>query len=58
MTLKELASKTKELIHEHPSSKEELLELYYLAVSEVEEGGSENHKCELALNSMYELINE
>lgn len=57
MILKELAIKTKELIHEHPSLKNELLEFYYLAASEIEEGGSETHECYLALESMKELIN-
>jgi hypothetical protein len=45
------------MIDMHPKHTEELRELYFLALSEVEDGGSETHECELAYNDMLEVIN-
>lgn len=57
MDLKQLREETHKLIHDNPDLKSEILDFYDLAVSEVEEGGSEMHECELAHNDMLELIN-
>ena len=32
-------------ILEYPSKKEIIKDIYYLALSEIEEGGSESHEC-------------
>lgn len=45
------------MIDIHPKHTEELRELYFLAVSEIEEGGSETHECELAYTDIQDLIN-
>jgi hypothetical protein len=58
MSIIELRQKVKELALEHPLFKEELYDFYYLAVSEIEEGGSEMHECELAYNDMLELVEQ
>ena len=56
MNLAQLKEKTKELITKNPELKDDLMEFYYLAVSEIEEGGSESHECELAYSDMMDLI--
>lgn len=58
MNLPELKAEAIRIIKAKPELKSEISELYYLAVSEVEEGGSEMHECELALNDMLELEKE
>jgi hypothetical protein len=58
MTKHDLLSFTKTFIIEHPDKKEEIKDLYYLALSEIEDGGSETHECELAYGSMIDLIND
>ena len=45
-----------EKIKEHSSLKEGILELYYLALDEIEEGGSEAHECNLCISSINDLI--
>lgn len=55
MTLSELREEAKKLISHHPELKDEIMDFYYLAVSEIEEGGSESHECELAYNDMMDL---
>ena len=56
MNLAQLKEKTKELITKNPELKDDLMEFYYLAVSEIEEGGSESHECELAYSDMMDLL--
>jgi hypothetical protein len=58
MNLAELKSEAVKIIAERPELKSEIQDLYSLAVSEIEEGGSEMHECELAYNDMVELKNE
>ncbi len=41
---------------EYPSKKEIIKDIYYLALSEIEEGGSEMHECQLAINDIQEII--
>ena len=56
MTLKELHRYCIQTIREHPHHEVEIGNLYELAVMEVEDGGSEAHECELAMNDIGELI--
>lgn len=56
MNLAQLKEKTKELVSKNPDLRDDLMEFYYLAVSEIEEGGSEHHECELAYSDMMDLI--
>ena len=58
MTIQELRQETRKFIAENPNLKDEISDFYYLAVSEIEEGGSESHECDLAYNDMVELIKE
>jgi hypothetical protein len=58
MNLHQLKEETKKFVAENPDLKDEILDFYYLAVSEIEEGGSESHECDLAYNDMVELIKE
>ena len=58
MNLPQLKEETKKFVAENPDLKDEILDFYYLAVSEIEEGGSESHECDLAYNDMVELIKE
>jgi hypothetical protein len=58
MGIKELKETTLKLIDMHPKHTEELRELYFLAMSEIEEGGSEEHECDLAYRDMLEVIGE
>jgi ERCC4-related helicase len=54
-TLKEVAIS---IIKEFPDLKSEIQDLYSLALSEIEEGGSESHECQLAINDMNELVKD
>jgi hypothetical protein len=45
------------MIDKHPHLTEEIRDLYSLAASEIEEGGSESHECHLAYEDINELIN-
>lgn len=58
MGIKELKDQVLKLIDMHPKHTEELRDLYFLAMSEIDEGGSETHECELALRDMLELVGE
>ena len=56
MTLLELKAFTIDLIKQYPHHKGQLTEYYYLAESEIEEGGSVQHECELAERDMIDLV--
>jgi hypothetical protein len=58
MNLQQLKAEAIRIIKAKPELKEEIQDLYFLAVSEIEEGGSEMHECELAYNDMVELENQ
>lgn len=58
MNLQQLKQRTLEFIKEYPSYETEFLDYYYLAVAEIEEGGSENHECDLAYNDMLAIVND
>lgn len=57
MNLQQLKERTLEFIQKRPDLKSELVDYYQLAVSEIEEGGSEQHECELTYSDMLDLIN-
>lgn len=57
MTLSELRKESLRLVKEHPQHANDIWDFYSLAVSEIEEGGSESHECDLAYNDINELIN-
>lgn len=56
MNLQQLKVQALKIIKEKPELKSEIQDLYSLAISEIEEGGSEMHECQLAYNDMLELI--
>ena len=58
MNLQQLRTYCKETIDKHPHLTNEIRDLFSLAVSEIEEGGSEVHECSLAIQDIEELINE
>jgi hypothetical protein len=58
MNIKQLKEHAQGIIQNHPILKDEVVELFELAMSEIEEGGSESHECQLAINDMDELVNE
>lgn len=51
----ELKAEAIRIIKSKPNLKSEIQDLYSLALSEIEEGGSETHECYLAYNDMIEL---
>ena len=57
-SLMELKVAVLRLIDKYPKKGDELREFYHLAVSEIEEGGSESHECSLAWRDMLELVGE
>jgi hypothetical protein len=58
MTLQELKSYAEEMSAKYPQLDDEIRDLYFLAVTEVEDGEPEYHECELAVGSIDELIAE
>ena len=58
MTTKELAIQALDIIKNHPNLASEINDLFQLAKDVIEEGGSEDHECELALESMHQLVTE
>ena len=58
MDLQQLKTEAIRIIKAKPELKSEIQDLFSLAVSEIEEGGSESHECELAYNDMVELENQ
>jgi len=56
MPLEELRGYCKEVIKDYPKIESDIVELFTLCVSEIEEGGSESHEVELCLGDIEELI--
>jgi hypothetical protein len=56
MTLEQLKTKSVELAKQYPQYEDQIRDLFLLAQDEIEEGGSETHECELAINDMEYLI--
>lgn len=58
MDLQQLKTEAIRIIKAKPELKSEIQDLFSLAISEIEEGGSESHECELTYNDMIELENQ
>ena len=57
MTLKYLLEKCKEAAKKRSELRQDIMKLYVMAQDEVDEGGSEDHEVELALEDLKALIN-
>ena len=57
MTLRDLYQYCVETAEKYPSMENEIHGFYDLAQMEVEDGGSEDHECELAVSDINDLIN-
>ena len=58
MTLSDLKEYAEGVSKPYPQLDDEVRDLYFLAVTEVEDGESEANECELAIGSIDELIAE
>jgi len=58
MKLYELKEYAVKMAKENPTLKKEIYDMVNLALSEVDEGGSENHECELARRDIEFIVNE
>lgn len=58
MNIQTLKAEATRIIKEVPDLKNEVIDLFELAMTEIEEGGSESHECQLAINEMEELVKE
>lgn len=58
MKIHQLKQYCKETIAQHPSFKEEIMDLLDLAISEIEEGGSEEHEIQLCISDIEFIIKE
>jgi hypothetical protein len=56
MDLANLRFRAQQIIKDHPHLRDEVVDLFELAISEIEEGGSEVMECERALSDMEELV--
>ena len=57
MTLRDLYQYCQEVGEKYPSMANKIMGFYDLAQMEVEDGGSEDHECELAVSDINDLIN-
>jgi hypothetical protein len=53
----ELLKEARKAIEEHPEQKTDIIDLYRLAVNEIEDGGSAAHEYELFMDSLQQLTN-
>ena len=58
MTLRDLYQYCVEKAKQHPELFNDIHSFYDLAEMEVQDGGSEDHECELAVSDINDLINE
>ena len=58
MTLSDLKEYAEGVSKQYPQLDDEVRDVYFLAVTEVEDGESEANECELAIGSIDELIAE
>lgn len=58
MNIENFIGYVREKINDHPELKMEILDLYWLAINEIDEGGSEWNEINHAINSIDELIEE
>lgn len=57
MTIKQLQEFCVGAMKKRPELKTEIENYFYLALDEIEDGGSEEHECELAVSDINELLN-
>lgn len=55
MTTDDLKRYCKEAGARHPALQADIQSLYEMAISEIEDGGSESHECEVALEDLEQL---
>lgn len=55
MNLQSLAAEINRVYKMRPELESQLKDIYSLAADEIEDGGSETHECELAIDSIKEL---
>jgi hypothetical protein len=58
MDLKQLREEAIKILKVHPELKPEIQDLFSMAISEVQDGGSESNECDLAYRDMIELQNQ
>lgn len=58
MNLHELKTYAVKMAKENPTLKSEIYDFVQLAIDEIDEGGSENHECELARRDIEFIVNE
>lgn len=58
MNIENFKEYVRETINDHPDLKMEILDLYWLAINEIDEGGSEWNEINHAINSIGELIED
>jgi len=58
MTLRDLYQYCQEVSDKYPSLTGDIMGYYDLAQMEIEDGGSENHECELAVSDIEDLISK
>ena len=58
MNLQQFKNYIEEQIEKYPLLKEEILDLYELAINEIEEGGGASHEIYLCKESIKQLIDE
>jgi hypothetical protein len=58
MNIQTLKAEALKIIKEIPDLEGEVKDLFELAMTEIEEGGSESQECQLAINDMEELVKE
>jgi uncharacterized UPF0160 family protein len=58
MNLDYLKGFIKEKIQQYPNLKEEIIDLYYLCLDEIDEGGSEQSEVDSCISDINDLIEE
>jgi hypothetical protein len=58
MNLQYLKIFIKEKIQQYPNLKEEIMDLYYLCLSEIDEGGSQQSEIDSCISDVNDLIEE
>jgi hypothetical protein len=58
LTVEYLVQFISEKVKSHPKLKDEIIDLYLLCLSEIEEGAAEYHEVGMCLNDVEELIEE
>lgn len=58
MDIQDLKKYCKEVIFKHPELEEQIVDLYFLCVSEIEEGGSSTHEINLCMSDIEDLVTD